>query len=325
VEVPVLRCAILDDYQNVALSMAEWSDVASDVDLTVFTDHIPDRGERIAALRDFDIIVAMRERTPFDAALIAALPKLRLLVTTGGRNASIDLTACKAHGITVSSTGGLSGRTAELAWALILALARNIPAEVSDFKAAAKWQPRLSYDVFGKQLGIIGLGGLGSRVARAGVAFDMNVVAWSRSLTAEAAQAAGATLAPSLDVLLQTSDYISIHAPLNDSSRGMIGARELGLMKPTAFLVNTSRGPIVDEAALIDALNGNRLAGAAIDVFDIEPLPADHPLRSVERLIATPHIGYVTYATYEVFYRGAVESIAAWLKGAPIRPLTQQA
>lgn len=319
------RCAILDDYQNVALSMADWNQIASEVDITVFNDHITDRADQIAALRDFDIIVAMRERTPFDAALIAALPKLRLLVTTGARNASIDLAACAAHGVTVSSTGGVAGATAELAWALILALTRNIPAEVGDFKAGAKWQPRLSGDLVGKRFGVIGLGRLGGRVARVGVAFDMDVVAWSRSLTADEAAAAGATLAPSLDDLLRTSDFVSIHVPLNDSSRGMIGARELGLMKPTAFLVNTSRGPIVDEDALVDALESERLAGAAVDVFEVEPLPADHRLRKVERLIATPHIGFVTRATYEVFFREAIEDIAAWLQGTPIRTLTPMA
>jgi phosphoglycerate dehydrogenase-like enzyme len=321
----VQRCAILDDYQNVALSMADWSQIGSDVDITVFNDHITDRADQITALRDFDIIVAMRERTPFDAELIAALPKLRLLVTTGARNASIDLAACEAHGITVSSTGGVAGATAELAWALMLALTRNIAAEVRDFKAGDKWQPRLSGDLVGKRLGVIGLGRLGSRVARVGVAFDMDVVAWSRSLTAEAAAAAGATLAPSLDELLRTSDYVSIHVPLSGSSRGLIGAREIGLMKPTAFLVNTSRGPIVDEDALVDALNGGRLAGAAVDVFEVEPLPADHRLRKVERLIATPHIGFVTRATYEVFFREAAEDVAAWLKGAPIRTLVPKA
>jgi phosphoglycerate dehydrogenase-like enzyme len=317
----VQRCAILDDYQNVALSMADWSQIASEVDLTVFNGHITERPEQIAAFCDFDIIVAMRERTPFDAELIAALPKLRLLVTTGARNASIDLGACAAAGVTVSSTGGVAGATAELAWALILALTRNIPAEVRDFKAGEKWQPRLSHDLVGKRLGVIGLGRLGSRVACVGVAFGMDVVAWSRSLTVEAAEAAGATLAGSLDKLLETSDYVSIHVPLSSSSRGLIGARELGLMKPTAFLVNTSRGPIVDEDALVDALNGGRLAGAAVDVFEVEPLPSDHRLRKVERLIATPHIGFVTRTTYEVFFREAVEDIAAWLKGVPIRTL----
>lgn len=315
------RCAILDDYQNVALTKADWSQLAPEVEVTVFNDHIDERADQIAALGDFDIIVAMRERTPFDAEMVAALPKLRLLVTTGARNASIDLAACAAHGVTVSSTGGVAGSTAELAWALILALARNIPAEVRDFKAGARWQPRLSHDLVGKRLGVIGLGRLGSRVARVGVAFGMDVVAWSRSLTPEATTAVGATLAGSLDELLQGSDFVSIHVPLNSGSRGLIGARELGLMKPTAFLVNTSRGPIVDEAALIEALDGNLLAGAAVDVFEVEPLPAEHRLRKVERLIATPHIGFVTDATYDVFYGEAVEDIAAWLKGTPIRTL----
>ena len=313
------RCAILDDYQNVALSIADWSPIASAVEIKVFDKYIADRQERVVALRDFDIIVAMRERTPFDAELIRSLPKLRLLVTTGAYNAAIDMAACETRGITVCGTGGVPGATAELAWALLLALTRNIAAEVRDFKAGAAWQPRISHDLAGRRLGVIGLGRLGSRVARVGAAFGMDVGAWTPNLTEDRAKAEGVTRAGSLDELLTASDFVSIHVPLNAKTRGLIGARELGLMKPTAFLVNTSRGPIIDQAALIEALNSARLAGAAVDVFDEEPLPADHPLRRVERLIATPHIGYVTEATYRVFYRDAVEDIAAWLKGAPVR------
>lgn len=315
------RCAILDDYQNIALSTADWSALGAEVDVTVFNDHIADHEDRVTALRDFDIIVAMRERTRFDADLLHALPKLRLLVTTAMHNAAIDLAACDAQGITVCGTGGVPGATAELTWALILALARNIPAEVGDFKAGARWQKRLGHDLTGRCLGIIGLGRLGVPVARIGAAFGMDVRAWSRSLTEKRANEAGAALAGSLDELLQLSDFVSVHVPLNDGTRGLIGVRELGLMKSTAFLVNTSRGPIIDEDALVDALNEKRLAGAAVDVFNVEPLPADHRLRRVERLIATPHIGYVTEATYETYYRDAVEDIAAWLKGAPVRRL----
>jgi phosphoglycerate dehydrogenase-like enzyme len=313
------RCAILDDYQNVALKLGDWASLASEVEVKVFNDHIADRGKLIGALREFDIVVAMRERTPFDAALIEALPNLKLLVTTGPRNASIDVAACAAKGITVSGTGSIAGTTVELAWALILGLARNLPAEDADFKAGAKWQPRISLDLSGRRLGVIGFGRLGARVARVGAAFGMDVVAWTPNLTDERVKAEGAGRAGSLDELLTTSDFVTIHVVLNAGTRGMIGARELGLMKPTAFLVNTSRGPVVDERALIAALEGKRLAGAGLDVFDVEPLPADHPFRRLDNLIATPHIGYVTEGTYQVFFRNIVEDIAAWLKGAPVR------
>jgi phosphoglycerate dehydrogenase-like enzyme len=315
------RCAILDDYQNVALSTADWSRLAPEVEVKVFNDYIPTHEERVEALRDFDIVVAMRERTPFDKKLIDALPKLKLLITTGAYNASFDLAAAAARGIAVCGTGNVAGATAELAWSLILALVRNIPAEVEDMRKGAAWQPRVSGDLAGKQLGIIGLGRLGTRVAKVGNAFGMKVAAWSRSLTEDKAKEGGALRAASLDELLEASDIVTIHVPLNNGSRGLIGAPQLALMKPTAFLVNTSRGPIVEQKALIDALDSKRLAGAAIDVYDQEPLPRDHPLRKVERLLTTPHIGYVTKETYKVFYRDAVEDIAAWLKGAPVRPV----
>ena len=313
------RCAILDDYQNVALAMADWSQLKPDVAVTVFNRHFEDRAELIAAIRDFEIIVAMRERTAFDAALLAELPRLRLLVTTGMRNASIDVAAAEARQVAVCGTGGVPGSTAELTWALILALMRNIPAEAEDFRAGGPWQTRLGLDLAGRRLGIVGLGRLGARVARVGVAFGMDVVAWSRSLTDERARAEGATRLATLDELLRTSDIITVHVPLNAGTRGLIGARELGLMKPTAFLVNTSRGPIVPEAALIEALNARRLAGAAVDVFDREPLPADHPLRRTRGLIGTPHVGYVTEGTYRAFYGDAVEDIRGWLKGEIVR------
>ena len=308
------RCAILDDYQNVALASADWSGLRSEVECVVFNRHMSERAALIAALKDFDIIVAMRERTVFDADLLAALPRLRLLVTTGARNASIDVAAADARGIVVCGTGGVAGATAELTWTLILALVRNIPAEVADMRAGA-WQKRLSVDLVGKRLGLVGLGRLGTRVARVGLAFEMEVCAWSRNLTDERAAAAGATRLATLDELLGTSDIVSVHVPLTPGTRGLIGAAQLALMKPTAFLVNTSRGPIVEEGALIAALEGGKLAGAGLDVYDQEPLPPDHRLRRVERLIATPHIGYVTEETYRVFYRDAVDDIAGWLKG----------
>jgi phosphoglycerate dehydrogenase-like enzyme len=320
---PLHRCAILDDYQNVALSLGDWASLARQVEVKVFNEHLP-KEKRVEALRDFDIVVAMRERTPFDAALIKALPNLKLLVTTGPRNASIDVAACEAQGITLCGTGSIAGTTVELAWALILGLARNLPAEAADFKAGAKWQPRISLDLSSRRLGVIGFGRLGARVARVGAAFGMDVVAWTPNLTDERVKAEGVGRAGSLDELLKTSDFVSIHVVLNASTRGMIKARELALMKPTAFLVNTSRGPVVDEAALIDALEEKRLAGAGLDVFDVEPLPADHPFRRLDNLIATPHIGYVTDGTYRVFFREIVEDISAWLKGAPVRVIASK-
>ncbi len=320
----MLRCAILDDYQNVALSIADWTPLVAAVEVTAFTEHLPTHEARVEALRGFDIIVIMRERTPFDAALVRALPNLKLLVTTGPRNFAIDLAACEAQGVTVCGTDSLAGTTVDLAWAFILALARNIPAEVQDFRAGGKWQPRISLDLAGRQLGVIGFGRLGARVARVGVALGMDVLAYTPNLTDERVKAEGVRRAASLDELLKTSDFVTIHIVLNAQTKGLIGARELALMKPTAYLVNTSRGPIVDEGALVDALEGERLAGAALDVFDVEPVPADHRLRRVERLIATPHIGYVTDGTYRVFFRDIVEDIAAWLKGAPVRMMTKQ-
>jgi phosphoglycerate dehydrogenase-like enzyme len=317
------RCAILDDYQNVALSTADWTPLTAAVEVKAFNEHLPTHAARVEALRDFDIIVIMRERTPFDAALIRALPNLKLLVTTGPRNFAIDLAACEAQGVTVCGTDSLAGTTVDLAWAFILALARNLPAEVQDFKTGGKWQPRISIDLAGRRLGVIGFGRLGSRVARVGVALGMDVVGWSPNLTDERVEAEGARRAASLDELLKASDFVTIHIVLNEKSKGLIGARELALMKPTAYLVNTSRGPIVDEDALVDALESKRLAGAALDVFDVEPLPTDHRLRRVERLIATPHIGYVTEGTYRVFFRDIVEDIATWLKGSPVRVITK--
>lgn len=315
----MLRCAILDDYQNVALSIADWSPLEGEVETTVFNDYLPDHAARVAALKDFDLIVAMRERTRFDAALLKELPRLRLLVTTGMYNASIDMAAAEEQGIVVCGTGGIPAPPAELAWGMILSFARNLPQEFADFRAGAKWQPRMSLDLAGRRLGIIGFGKLGSRVAKVGTAFNMDVVAWSRSLTDEKAEEEGISRAATLEWLLETSDFVTIHLPLNPSTRGLIGARELRLMKPTAFLINTSRGPIVDESALMEALNEHRLGGAGLDVFSQEPLPPDHPLRTTDRLLGTPHIGFVTEGGYRVFYGEAVEDIQAWLKGAPVR------
>ena len=314
-------CAILDDYQNVALSVADWRPLEGKVKVQAFNEHIADRAALATALAGFDVIVAMRERTPFDAWLFDRLLQLKLLVTTGMRNASIDLEAAARRGVTVCGTSGSVGTTTELAWGLILALARRIPEENALFHSGGKWQTTLGVGMNGKTLGVIGLGNLGARTAKVGLALEMKVLAWSPRLTPERCAEIGVTHAGSLDNLLRESDVVSIHVVLNEGSRGLLGARELGLMKRDAFLVNTSRGPIVDERALIAALQEKRIAGAGLDVFDREPLPSDHPLRRLDNVVATPHLGYVTREGYRVFYTHAVEDIAAWLAGKPVRVL----
>jgi phosphoglycerate dehydrogenase-like enzyme len=316
-----VRCAILDDYQNVALRYGDWSAVKAKAELKVFADYIADREALVRALADFEIVVAMRERTRFDRELFARLPKLKLLVTTGMVNAAIDLVAAREHGVVVCGTGSAPYPTAELTWALILSLLRRVPFEYGELRRGGRWQSSVGVDLNGKRLGLIGLGRLGTRVARVGLAFEMKVAAWSKNLTAEKCAAAGVELAGSLDELLRTSDVVSIHVVLSDRTRGLLGARELGLMKPTAYLINTSRGPIVDEAALIAALRERRIAGAGLDVFAREPLPLDHPLRTLDNVVATPHLGYVSEDTYRVFYGEAAEDVLAWLAGKPVRVL----
>ena len=317
----MLSCAVLDDYQDVARTQADWRALEGKVDVQVFNEHFFDRDELAKKLSGFDVAVAMRERTPFDAWLFDRLPRLKLLVTTGARNASIDLDAAGRHGVTVCGTGSSVGSTAELAWGLILSLVRGIPEEVVRFREGGAWQTGVGRGVHGKSLGVIGLGNLGARVARVGLAFGMQVSGWSRSLTRDRCVEIGVNHAGSLDALLAGSDVVSLHVTLNAQSRGMIGAREIGLMRPRAILVNTSRGPIVDERALIDALRERRIAGAGIDVFDREPLPLDHPYRTLDNLIATPHLGYVTEESYRIYYGEAVADIAAWLAGNPVRVL----
>ena len=286
----------------------------------MFRDHLADEAAIAKRLGDFDVVVAMRERTPFTRALFERLPRLRLLVTTGMRNASIDLRAAADRGVVVCGTTGLPSPTAELTWALILALARHVPREDRATREG-RWQETLGVTLAGKTLGVIGLGQLGSRVARVGKAFEMDVVAWSQNLTAERAAAVGATLAGSRDELLARADIVTIHLVLGERTRGLLGARELALMRPTAYLVNTSRGPIVDEQALVAALRAGAIAGAGLDVYDEEPLPADHPLRRLPNTVITPHLGYVTEETYRVFYPQAVEDIRGYLTGAPVRVL----
>jgi phosphoglycerate dehydrogenase-like enzyme len=320
-DVMTFRCAILDDYQDCALGFADWASLDG-VELKNFTHAITTTDELAEQLAEFEIIVAMRERTRFDAALFARLPHLKLLITTGMRNASIDLTAAAKRGVTVCGTRSLSYPAPELTWGLLLALARQIPAEAAAVREG-NWQTQIGQGLSGKTLGIVGLGKIGSQIARYAQAFDMPVLAWSRNLTDAQCQSVGVERAPSLDALLQRADVVTLHLVLSDSTRGIIGARELSLMKPTALLVNTSRGPLIDEAALLQTLTHNRIAGAALDVFDIEPLPVAHPLRTLTNVVATPHVGYVCRENYELFYGDAVEDIQAWLKRSPVRTLPE--
>ncbi|MCM3628528.1 D-2-hydroxyacid dehydrogenase family protein [Paenibacillus glycanilyticus] len=315
-----MKCAILDDYQNVALSMAEWSKLTDRLEVHAFNRHFEDREELVAAIEDCEIIVIMRERTPFRSDLLQRLPKLKLLVTTGMRNASIDLAAAAELGITVCGTRGGGEGTTELTWALILGLARKLVLENEAVRGGG-WQSTIGVDLKGKRLGLIGLGHIGSNVARIGQAFGMEVMAWSQNLTPDKAEAAGVQLASSKEELLESSDIVSIHLVLSDRTRGLIGAEELKRMRPTAFLVNTSRGPIVDREALIDALRRDGIAGAGLDVFEQEPLPQDDPFRLLSNVLATPHIGYVTEAAYQGFYKGIVEDIEAYLAGSPVNVL----
>jgi phosphoglycerate dehydrogenase-like enzyme len=315
----VTRVAILDDYQDVARRMADWSSLPSGVNVVVFQDHLAAEAAVAARLAEFDVVVAMRERTPFPRTLLERLPRLRLLVTTGMRNASIDLRAATDRGVLVCGTGGLPYPTAELAWALILSLVRRVPREDRATRLGG-WQETLGTGLNGKTLGVLGLGTLGSRVVRIGRAFEMDVVAWSQNLTAERAAAAGARLVDR-DELLGRADVVTIHLVLSERTRGLIGARELALMQKTAYLVNTSRGPIVEEHALIRALEAGAIAGAGLDVYDEEPLPRDHPFRRLPNTVITPHLGYVTEETYRIFYGEALEGVRAYLAGAPVRVL----
>jgi phosphoglycerate dehydrogenase-like enzyme len=311
------RVAVLDDYQEVALQMADWSMLPPDTKVQVFRDHLASPEAVAERLKDFDIVVAMRERTPFPRSILERLPTLKLLITTGMRNASIDVGAATDLGITVCGTQGVGYPTAELTWGLILGLLRHIPREDRATRDG-RWQVSVGVGLRDKVLGVIGLGNLGSQVATVGKAFGMSLLAWSQNLTAERAAQFGATLVGK-DALLSQSDIVTIHLVLSDRTRGLIGARELGLMKRTASLINSSRGPIVDESALIQALRRGTIAGAALDVYDEEPLPLDHPLRQLPNTVITPHLGYVTVEGYKVFYGNIVENIQAFLQGKPIR------
>jgi phosphoglycerate dehydrogenase-like enzyme len=326
-----MRIAILDDYQGVALASADWDSLPGHPEITVFREHIARPEALVAALGPFDVIVAMRERTAFPADVLARLPELRLLVTTGMGNAAIDLTAARELGVTVSGTGGSAPATAELTWGLILALLRHIPEEDQRMRSAARaggaavgprggWQQTVGVGLHGKRLGVVGFGRLGRQVARIGQGFGMKVSAWSQNLGPDDAEKAGVK-AVGKKKLFSRSDVVTIHYKLGERSVGLVGAEELALMKPTAYLVNTSRGPIVDTPALVKALRDRTIAGAALDVYDTEPLPLDHPLRSAPNTVLTPHLGYVTDDTYRVFFADAVADIAAFAEGTPVRVL----
>ncbi len=317
----MLTCAILDDYQNAALAHADFTVLQDRVRITVFHDTVAETAALVDRLKPFDIVVAMRERTRFDAERLAGLPNLKLLVSTGMRNPSLDVKTARRQGIVVCGTDGFAGSTSELTWSLLLAIMRHLPHETASFRAAGPWQSTVGRDLRGLTLGVVGLGTLGTRVAAYGNAFGMKVLGWSRSNTPERSAALGITQATTLQDLLSGSDVVSLHIPLNEETRHLLGAHEIGLMKRDAILLNTSRGPIVDEAALIDALREGRIGGAGLDVFDQEPLPADHPFRTLPNVVATPHLGYVTRSTYQAFFTGAVEDILAWLAGKPIREL----
>lgn len=315
-----MKCAVLDDYQGVALAMADWSVIQGEVDVTVFREHLESEEELAEGLRDFEIIVLMRERTPFGRALFARLPRLRVLVTTGESNPSIDVAAAAEAGVVACGTPYLNPPTAELTWGLILSLLRHIPLEDRNIRRNARWQSTVGVDLAGRTLGILGLGQLGTRVARIGLAFEMNVIAWSNNLTPQRCREAGVAYVSKPDLLAQ-SDVLTIHTNLSARTRGLIGYDDLVRMKQSAYLVNTSRAPIVEEGALGRALEEGLIAGAALDVFYREPLPANDAARTLPRTVLTPHLGYVTEDNYKLYYRSVVENIRSWLDGKVIREL----
>ena len=316
-----VRCAILDDYQNVVLKLADWSKVKGDLDIKVFNEHLGSPDKVIAALKGFQIVVAMRERTGFPKAVIDALPDLKLLITTGMRNASIDTEAAKARGVTVCGTPNFGNPTSGIAIGLMLELTRHIGYENARMHAGATWQTTIGPDLEGMTLGVLGLGKLGTQTATIAKAFGMKAIAWSQNLTAEKCAAAGVGYV-SKDELFRQSDFITIHIVLSARSRGLVGKNEIALMKSSAFLINTSRGPIVDEAALIAALREKKIGGAGLDVFDVEPLPLDHPFRTMDNVVITPHLGYVAEQNYRAYFTGVVEDIRGFLDGKPVRVMT---
>jgi D-3-phosphoglycerate dehydrogenase len=315
-----LRCAILDDYFNLALKVADWSKIEDRVDVTVFNQPFSSQEATASALKDFEIVCAMRERTAFPRAMFDALPKLKLLITSGMRNAAIDIEAAKEKQVVLCGTHWPRDPTAPLTMGLILELTRNIGRESARMHAGEPWQAFVGTEIEGKTLGVVGLGKLGAKVSKLAQAFGMNVIAWSPNLTPERCNEVGVTYATK-EELFSTADIITIHVVLSQRSRGLVGAADLARMKPSSYLVNTARGPIVDEGALIDALRERKIAGAAIDVFAVEPLPVDHPFRKLDNLVLTPHLGYATKETFIAHYTQMVEGIDAWFKGEPARRL----
>jgi phosphoglycerate dehydrogenase-like enzyme len=305
------QIAVLDDYQNVAVESADWSVLRDRADISVFQDHLADPDDLVKRLQPFDVVSVMRERSPLPRNVIERLPNLKLIASTGSGNASIDVNAADDQGIAVVYTAYRSDPTIEFTWALILASARNIVTESNSLRSGG-WQQKVGTDLRGKTLSVLGLGRIGTEVARIGSAFGMNVIAWSENMTPEAAKAAGAILV-SKDQLFDRADILTIHVVLSSRTQGLVGAAELQRMKPTARLINASRGPIVDEQALISALKTKQIAGAAIDVFDTEPLPPHHPFRSLDNVLATPHLGYVSHGLYKTFYEDTVSNIRKWL------------
>jgi len=316
-----LRCAILDDYQNVALKFADWSPLKDQIDITVFDKPFASSDEAVRALKDFEIVCAMRERTSFSREVLTALPKLKLLLTSGMRNAAFDMEAAKERGIVVCGTGGVGNATVGITIGLMLELTRKIGFENARMHAGEPWQTTMGQDIDGMTLGVVGLGKLGTKVATVAKALGMKVIAWSQNLTPEACAEAGVSYATK-DELFATADIVTIHLILSKRSRGLVTREDLERMKPTSYLVNAARGPIVDEAALLDVLQKRKIAGAGLDTFSVEPLPVEDPLRKLDNVVLTPHLGYVTEVNYRRYYGDMVEDIAAWLKGKPVRVMT---
>ncbi|WP_339784148.1 D-2-hydroxyacid dehydrogenase family protein [Paenibacillus sp. FSL R7-0313] len=316
-----LRCAVLDDYQNVALTSADWSPLMDQVEIQTFNNYMGSEEKVIQELQDFDIVVLMRERTPFPEKVISQLPKLKLLITSGMRNASIDLKAAEKNGIIVCGTEGSSNPPTELTWALILGLSRQLVTENNALRSNRNWQSTVGLDLHGRTLGLLGLGKIGTRMAEIAQAFGMNVMAWSENLTQEKAEKHGVIWSETKEQLLAQSDIVSIHLVLSDRTRNLIGQAEFQLMKSSALLINTSRAGIVDQEAMVEALQSGVIAGAGLDVYEQEPLPVNHVMRTLPNVLATPHLGYVTRGNYEIYYNHTVENIAMFLKGTPIRQL----
>ncbi|WP_419892241.1 D-2-hydroxyacid dehydrogenase family protein [Paenibacillus xylanexedens] len=316
-----LRCAVLDDYQNVALTSADWGPLMDQVEIQTFNNYMGSEEKVIQELQDFDIVVLMRERTPFPEKVISQLPKLKLLITSGMRNASIDLKAAEKNGIIVCGTEGSSNPPTELTWALILGLSKQLVTENNALRSNRNWQSTVGLDLHGRTLGLLGLGKIGTRMAEIAQAFGMNVMAWSENLTPEKAEKHGVIWAETKEQLLAQSDIVSIHLVLSDRTRNLIGQAEFQLMKSSALLINTSRAGIVDQEAMVEALQSGVIAGAGLDVYEQEPLPVNHVMRTLPNVLATPHLGYVTRGNYEIYYNHTVENIAMFLKGTPIRQL----